>query len=314
MPVGVAQDGLALELEQDHGDCLLDGAHPVVSTVGGLGEQRELAQRHPVGSLEDLEGVVVDVVADDGGEARGGPGRRPHPDDVVVAPLQVDGVVLHEPVADLVRVGPAVEEVAHHVQVVDGEALHEACEGDDEVVRAARVDDRVDDAAVVALAAVPLAGGGVEELVDDVGVLGRHGLAHLGAGVGVGEVARQPHEPHEGDRVPLVGGDALLAQAAQLAVRVVDERAEVGLLGARELEPEGVCDALAYDARAVAEDVLEGVVLAVDVRDEVLGPLGQVEDGLEVDDLGVGGADGRELLREQLEVLAVRHATSLLCA
>ena len=93
--------------------------------------------------------------------------------------------------------------------------------------------------------------------------------------------------------------------AAEFGLGVVDERAELGLLVHGELELEGRLDALADDARAVVEDVLEGLVLAVDVRDEVLGALRQVEDGLEVDDLGVDGLGRRELLRKKLEILEV---------
>ena len=314
VPVGVALNRLALELEQDHRDGLLERAHGLARPVGCLGEQGELAQGDAVGALEDLEGVVADVVADHRGEARGRAGGGAHPDDVVVAPLQVNGVILHEAIEDLVGVVAAVEDVADEVEVVDREALDQGGEAHDEVVAGAGVHDRVNDAAVVALALVALAGGGVEQLVDDVGVLGWHGLAHLGARVGVGEVARQAHEAHQRDGVPLLGHDAGGLEATQLAVRVVDERAEVGLLAVGELEAEDVRDALADDAGAVVEDVLERVILAMDVGDEVLSALREVEDGLEVDDLRVGGADGRELLGEQLEVLAVWHAASLLCA
>ena len=49
--------------------------------------------------------------------------------------------------------------------------------------------------------------------------------------------------------------------------------------------------------------MLEGLVLAVDVRDKVLGALGQVEDGLKIDDLGERCLRGWELLGEKLEVL-----------
>ena len=312
MPVGMAQDCLPLQLEEDDRDGLLKRAHGVVGAVGGLGEERELAQGDAIRSLEDLEGVVANVVANHRGEARGRSRGGAHPDDVMVAPLQVHRVVLHEAVEDLIGVGTAVKDVAHEVEVVDGEALDERGEAHDEVVRGAGVHNGVDDALVVALALLALAGGGMEELVDDVGVLDGHGLAHLGARVGVREVARQAHEPHEGDGVPFGGCRSRRFEPPQLAVGVVDEGAEVCLLVMGELKAEGCRHALSDDARAVVEDVLEGVILAVDVRDKVLGALGQVEDGLEVDDLGVGRLRRGELLREELEVLAVRHEVSLL--
>ena len=48
------------------------------------------------------------------------------------------------------------------------------------------------------------------------------------------------------------------------------------------------------------EDVEEGLVLAVDVGDEVLGALGQVQDGLQIDDLTAGRLDGGVLAGEHL--------------
>ena len=68
-------------------------------------------------------------------------------------------------------------------------------------------------------------------------------------------------------------------------MRVVDQRAQVGALpGAHVLKDK--VDVLAHHARAVVEDVHERLVLAVHVAHKVLGALGQVEDRLQVDDLG----------------------------
>ena len=303
VPVGMAHDDLPLELEENDRDGLLHGRHAVVLRVGCLREERQLAQAHTIGALEDREALVVDVVANHGRQARGRARGRAHPHDVVVAPLDVDGVVAHEAVADLVGMWSSVKDVAYQVHVVHGQTLDERRKRADEVVCRAGVDDRVDDALVVGKAGLSLVGRDMQELVDDVGVRYGHGLAHLGAGVRAGEPPRETNEPHERDGVPLAGGRALLAQASELLGGVVDERAEVGLLACRELEVEDLLHALADDARAVVEDVLEGLVLAVDVRDKVLGALGQVEDGLKIDDLGERCLCGRELLGEKLEVL-----------
>ena len=53
----------------------------------------------------------------------------------------------------------SVEDVAHHVQVVHGQALDERGQRADEVVRAAGVHDGVDDALVVGQAAVSRSSG-----------------------------------------------------------------------------------------------------------------------------------------------------------
>jgi len=245
----------------------------------------------------------VDVVANHGREACRRTRRGTHPHDVVVAPLQVEGVIAHESVENEVGVRPAVEDVADEVHVVHRETLDERGERANEVVGRAGVYDRVDDALMVGETCLSLVGRDVEKLVDDVGVLDGHRLADLGARVRAREMAGETYEPHERDGVPLLSGVALVVNSSELGLGVVDERAEVGLLVLGDLELEGRLHTLADDAGAVVEDVLEGLVLAVDVRDEVLGALGQVEDGLEVDDLGVDRLGGRELLREKLEIL-----------
>ena len=78
----------------------------------------------------------------------------------------------------------SVEDVAHQVHVVHGQALDERRKRADEVVCRAGVDNRVNDALVVSKAGLPLVGRDMQELVDDVGVRYGHGLAHLRAGVG----------------------------------------------------------------------------------------------------------------------------------
>ena len=62
---------------------------------------------------------------------------------------------------------------------------------------------------------------------------------------------------------------------------------------------------LAHDARAVVEDVHKGFVLAMHIAHKMLGALGQVEDGREVDDLGECGLLGGELFRQQAQILEV---------
>ena len=92
------------------------------------------------------------------------------------------------------------------------------------------------------------------------------------------------------------------ADQVEFLARVVDERAQVGLLAGVELVGKEVRHMLADGARAVVEDMDESLVLSVQVAHKVLRGRRQVADGLEVDDLGKDGLCRRELAREQLEV------------
>ena len=220
----------------------------------------------------------------------------------MVAPLDVDGVVIHEDVHDAVRPGSPVEDIAHHMQTVHRQVLDEGGQGLEEAVRAADVDKGVHDGLMVVVLIVILVGLGVEQLVQDGGVLLGHGPAHLVPGILGGEHPRQVHQLRQAAEVPFVGKRALLPKKPQLLPGVVDQRAELGDLPLVQLLAQPQVHLLPHHAGAVVHNVAEGLVLAVEVAHEVLGTLGQAQYGGNIDDFGVQRLPGGELLGEQVQV------------
>ncbi len=129
----VAHDDLPLELEQQdvHGlrqrRELGSQAGRAIGNrlVGALGKRHKLAQGDAVVVLQDLEIAVAQVVAQNRDDARRLTGGRAHPQQVVIAPLDIQRVVLHQAVHDLGRPAAAVEDIAHQMQMVDDQALDE---------------------------------------------------------------------------------------------------------------------------------------------------------------------------------------------
>ena len=85
-----------------------------------------------------------------------------------------------ERVHDDVCPGSAVEDVSEDVQLVDGEALNDVAESDDEVVGALSGDDGVDDTVDVCRL-VHVVGAFVQQFLYDVRELFGERLSHLGA-------------------------------------------------------------------------------------------------------------------------------------
>ena len=79
-------------------------------------------------------------------------------------------MVVHQGVHDDVGPGTPVEHIAHHVELVHHHALDEVTHGDDEALGPVDVNDGGDDVLIVVPLVVELVVG-VEQLVDDVGVL-----------------------------------------------------------------------------------------------------------------------------------------------
>ena len=189
-----------------------------------------------------------------------------------------------EQLHDLVRRITAVEDISDDVQPVDRKAFEQLRERDQKVLRA-DFDDRVEDDLVIVHLIVVLVLLRVQQLVENIGIVLGHRLAHLGARVFGGQRARQLDHDVERARVPFAVGDALVTQQAELFFGIVDQCAQLlALLVGERVAVEPV-HLLADNARAVVEDVIERLILAVKVAHKVLGALGQVENGGEIDDL-----------------------------
>ena len=219
----------------------------------------------------------------------------------MVAPLDVDVVVLRQRVHDEVRALAPVVDIAQDVQAVDGEPLDEVAQGGDELVGAVGGDDGADDAVEVVLLVVAVAGL-VEQFLDDVGELAWQGLAHLRAGVLRRHVAADGHQAVERRVVEVLQVGLGLLDKFQFLLGVVDEGADVLQFLLAQRAAEEVAHLALDVAAGVAQHVLEGRVLAVEVGHKMLGGLGQVEDGLKVDDFGGHAGHVGKLARQELQV------------
>lgn len=210
--------------------------------------------------------------------------------------------------------GPAaVEDVADDVQAVDRQPLDHVAHGDDEGIGPADRDDRVQDAVEVVLLGGARRIRLVEQLLDHVGEVGRQHLAHLRAGVLHRDGAAHLRELVERHLVPVVQVGFARLDEPELLFRIVDQRAQLAHLRLAQRVVEHLVHLLPDDPRGVLQHVAEGFVLPVEVRQEVFGPLREVQDGFQVDDLGACIGNGRELLGQQPEILQVGGGVGRIC-
>ena len=95
-------------------------------------------------------------------------------------------------------------------------------------------------------------------------------------------------------------------QLGHLFLRIVDDGGEgVPLIDRQLIGQEGV-DLFPDGTGGAVHDMDEGLVFAVDVRHEMLRRLRQVQDGIEVDDLGGCRLFGRIFLPEQTQIFEFR--------
>ena len=290
-------DQLPLQLELDDGDGLVDPHVQFIfltpqhfslgfkaeAGIVPVGLRRELGQRQDIDAvavLEDAEIPVAHAEAHHAGDERRLARSRSHPLDVVVAPLHVHAVVIHERIHDIVRPVAAVIDIPQDMQVVDDQPADQLRDRLDKGCGPPDPDDRAHDLIVVGFLVLDVRLLR-DQLLDHIGEILRHRLADLGPRIFGGRVFADLHQPVEHDLVPvihLLRVRDLLLNERDLLRGVVDQRRELPDVLLRQRPAEDLVDLLSDGARPVAEHMGKRLIFPVDIRYEVLRALRQVHD------------------------------------
>ena len=219
----------------------------------------------------------------------------------MIAPLDVPAVVAAHLVENDMRTRTTVVDIAQDMQLVDGEALDDIGDGNDEIIGTAGRDDGIyDDIDVCRL--VMIFGMLVEQFLDDIGEIARQRLAHLGTGILAGNITTYSHQAVERDVIPVINVLLVVLDEFEFLLRVIDEGAQVALLLLSQGSAEEFVHLTLDVTRSVFQNMQESLVLAVDVGKEMFCALRQIEDSLEIDNLSAGFCYRRKRLRQQLQI------------
>ena len=210
-------------------------------------------------------------------------------------------MVLHELVHDQVGPGAPIEHIPQDVQLVHRQMLDDLAQPDDVGVRPLVPQDAVDDLAVIQILVVVLEMG-VEQLVQNVGAAVGQAFAHVGPGVLAGHQTAQIDELQQSAAVPAVQVGLPGLDLGQFLHGVVDEGGQFRPVVGRHRIPQDQVDLFPDHAGSVVQNVEKGFVFAVQIAHEMLGALGQPEQGFNADDLAGGGRDGGKFFGKQLHV------------
>ena len=191
--------------------------------------------------------------------------------------------------------------------MVHSQTLDEFAQLYQEVGSAVDVDDGGDDILVV----VPLIRVlivGVNHFINDIGILRRHGLTHLGAGILGAHQPAHLNQTVEGDAVPLPHIGGLPLDLLQLFLGIVDKGGQLVQIGFGNSGSKERVQLFPHHAGGRIQNMQEGLILPVNVRDKVFRALGQVLDGVQVDDLGAGCLDVGVLPGQHLQIVEIFRA------
>ena len=183
----VAQDGLSFELKLDDRDGLVHLSHELrrackariilkilglencarITTISLHGKVGQRQQIDAIPLLEGLDIGIADADTQHRGDQRPVARKSTHPEDIVVAPLDIIIAHRREDLHDLGCTRAAVEDVANDMPSIDGQGMDEVGDGYEQLLCPTRINNRINDGMEIA-GAVALDTRLVEQLLDDI--------------------------------------------------------------------------------------------------------------------------------------------------
>ena len=205
-------------LIQNMGGKSFTGVIPV-----GIGRKHgQRAQIYAVPILQNIKAVVADGnpkhIADTGRI----PCDRPHPGDIMIAPLDIHIMKIHQFIHNQIGSGPSVKDISDNMQAVYGKALNQLTQSTDKFPCNPHVNDGADNLTVEHFFIIPIVIH-MEHLIYNICKIRRQLLADLGTGILGGDYLTDLQQPVYGDSLPVLRIIAGLYNLIQYLVRIIDQ-------------------------------------------------------------------------------------------
>ena len=303
MIVRIPLDDLALQFEHDNRNRPLRRLERRIIRILLRREQRQRPQPDCIALFQHIRIIVAQIVPDDIRDAGLTAASRPHPEDIVVAPLDIERRAFHDLLENRIRPRTAVKEIPDNVHVIHSQPLHQHCHRLDELSTAVNLHDHIQQPLVIDELRLICLRPRIHELDDHRREPIRDEALHLRQRIFIGHELGQLDKPRQILPVPFRCIPAFDAHALDLFLRIVDQRAELGLLLVRQPRPENIVHFLLDDAGAVVQYMEERLILAMQVAHEMLDALWQAKLRLQMHQPLINGFFRRIFFRQEPQIL-----------
>ena len=238
-----------------------------------VGENRQGPQGNAVTGLDDLQIVIVNGIRKHSGNQCAGTGGGTHPQNVVVAPLNVHTVHVEQAVQDNICPGTTVKNISHNVQMIYSQLLDHMADRLNHFCCLTNLDNGGDHALIV-ISLIGFIVTNMEKFVNDKLVILRHGRANLVAGIFNRYKTTDLHQPVQGNAIPFIQIVDFISNQGQFFSRIVNQSRQIIPIPLGEGVAEKFIEFFLYFTGAGVDNMGKGFMLSVNVRDKVFGALG----------------------------------------
>ena len=190
-----------------------------------IGFHCKSCQRHeidPISILKNIHIAVTDAVSDHRCNAGFLSCSSAHPDHIMVSPLNIQRVVFHQTIHNKMRPRTSVINISQHMEMIHNKTLNQFCQGNDEILCPADLNDGIDDGIVICffIQNFRLL---CDQLLDHIGIVCRKCLTDLGTGIFGCRCLAYFDQTIKCDLVPVLHVFFLLFYNLHLFLRIIDQ-------------------------------------------------------------------------------------------
>ena len=244
-------------------------------------------QRKKIDSVTVLQNVKISVTGADAnhiGNAPSLPCCRPHPQDIMVSPLNIHGMMGHQLIHNQMRPRSPIVNISQNMQMIHNQPLNQAAESNDTLLHPAYPDNGLNNGIVIGflIRHIDLFR---NQLFNHIGKFRRQSLSHLGPGIFAGRLLADFDQAVHGNPVPVLPIGNLLQNLIHFLSGIINQGCQLLLVFHTQSIPENLIDLAADGTGAVFHYMGKRFVFSVNIRQKVLRSLGKIQNSLQVNHL-----------------------------
>ena len=183
------------------------------------------SKRHHIDSITILQNIqiaVTDTITDHCGHTGSLSYSGAHPYHIMVSPLNIQRMIIHQSVHNKMRTGTSVIYIAKHMKVVYNQSLDQFSKSDNEVLCPADIYNGIHNGIVISLFIQNFCFLR-DQLFDHICIIRRQCLTNLGSGIFGGSCLAHLNETVQSDLVPVLHIRLFFLHIGNFFLRVIHE-------------------------------------------------------------------------------------------
>ena len=237
-----------------------------------------------VSILQNIQISITDTVSDHSCDAGFLPRSSSHPHNIMISPLNIQRVILHQTIHDKMWSRTSVIDISQNMKMIHNQTLDQLCQCNDKILRTTNLNDGIHNGIIISLFVQHLRLLR-NQFLDHICIIRRKCFPYLGSGILRCRSLTDFNQTIQSNLIPVLHILLIFLDQVHLFSWIVNQCCQRTFVIISQRMSKHIIDLLSHCTGTISQYMGKSLILPVKVRHKMLCSLRQIQNRLEINDL-----------------------------